>query len=445
MKTSLYTALAAAFLLASGPVHSGACTEAVLLPKGEIPSTCGAMVMTMAHDRSDRPYLYVANKEAGLKIYHVADPAAPALAATVPITAFESLDVMSLSQAGNRVFLALGNHFTNPMKAGMAIVDVADPSSPVLLDYHVVPGSSSGAGVVKVEDGYAYLGAMKSGLVILDVSDPKDIKQVSQFMPDIDWPAKNPNANFYNARGLEVRQGKVYLAFDAGGLRIIDAQDRAKPREIGRFANPALHIPINLPRAYNNLVLDGTRAYVAVDYCGMEILDVSDAASISLTGWWNPQGCPENNWFTSPIHANEIQYSPGCKRLFISTGKNDLDMVDVSDPAKPASCGWFGGPANNRGTWGVSLWKERIYLSYVCTMGIPFASDWTGVKILVQDAQCTVGIRPTWDSRRVRAYGPELQGRAGLAVFDLEGRKVDPEAVSLPTGIYLGRDGNQGP
>ncbi len=58
---------------------------------------------------------------------------------------------MNLSQYGNYLHLALGNSFTNPQKAGMAIVDVTNPEAPIVTDYYSVPGSGSGGGIVKVE------------------------------------------------------------------------------------------------------------------------------------------------------------------------------------------------------------------------------------------------------------------------------------------------------
>jgi hypothetical protein len=233
-----------------------------------------------------------------------------------------------------------------------------------------------------------YLGAMKHGLILLDVSDKTDIQFVSQFVPDLAFPDPNPDPSKINARGMQVRDGIIYLCYDAGGLRIINATDPQNPAEIGRFANPELN---GLPRAYNNVVLNDGLAYVAVDYCGLEILDVSDTAQISLTGWWNPWNCQSNpfNWFSSPGHTNELAFLPGCGLLFIASGKSDLHVLDVSDPAQPDSCGFFGGVDNSIGTWGVSLWQRRVYLSYICNfLPFPFPSDWTGVKMLDLDADC---------------------------------------------------------
>lgn len=382
-KRRIFTKVISMILICVGFQATGQnCSNANLQLQSEIPSICSLMTLATQKDVLNRPFLYVANKEAGLTIYDVSDLANPFFVNGISISLFANLHVMNVSQEGNYLYLALGNHFTNPQQAGMAIIDVTSPFFPFMTDYYVVTTSASGAGIVKTSGNYAFLGAMQSGLVILDISDKYDIQFVSQFIPDINYPASNPDPAKYNARGMEVKDDLVYLCYDAGGLRIINCSDKFNPVETGRYANPALFLPFNLPRAYNNIVVNDTLVYVAVDYCGMEILNVSDTAYITLQGWWNPYNCPGNNWFTSPSHANEIQYDPDCRLLFLSTGKSDAIVIDVSNPSNPDSCNYFGGVNNNIGTWGVSRFNNELYLSYICTFGIPFPSNYTGVKIL---------------------------------------------------------------
>lgn len=364
------------------PVYSQNCSSIDLQWKSDISSTCNFMVMTMMHDDLNRPYLYVANKEAGLKIYDISAITTPVLVATISTTLFDTLDVMNVSQSGNFLFLTLGNTFTNPQQGGMAIVDITNPLIPFVTDFYKVPSSTSGGGIVKVEGNYAYLGAMKSGLVILDVTDKSNIQFVSQFVPAINYPPiTSPNPNYYNARGMEVKNSIVYLCYDGGGFRIINCTNKLSPIETGRWCNPVMYTPLDHPKAYNNIIIEDSLAYLAVDYCGMEIINIADTSNIMLTGWWNPYNCPNNNWFSSPVHSNEIQYNKNCKQIFLSTGKSDMMVIDVSNPSFPDSCNNYGGVSNNLGTWGVGLYQNEIYLSYICAI-VPFSSNWTGVKIL---------------------------------------------------------------
>ncbi len=359
------------------------CCDLNFQLRSEIPSTCFNISMTMLHDQSDRPYLYVANKDGGLKIYDLSALSAPVEVKTIPISLLNGLHVMNLEQSGNYLYLALGNHFTSSQSPGIAIIDVTDPKSATVAGKWKFGKNDGGAGIVKVQGEYAFLGAMKHGLLILDVSNNSDIKLVSQFVPDINFPDKKPDAKKVNARGMQIADDVVYLCYDAGGFRTINITNKQMPFEEGRFSNPELN---GKPRAYNNVIVNGVYAYVTVDYCGLEVLNVSDPKSIKMTSWWNPYNCQSGllKWFSSPGHMNEIGYNKECKLLFVSSGKSDLHVLNVSHPNKPDSCAYYGGVNNEIGTWGVSTYKDQVYLSYVCSF-IPFASNWTGVKILTYD------------------------------------------------------------
>ena len=352
----------------------------------DIPSTCGEMTMTMLADQLGRNYLYVANKMGGLKIWDMTEPQMPDQVAGVPVSWLNDLEVISLSQEGVYLYLALGNIFNNDQLSGMAIIDVSEPVNPMVSDVWDSYGLYGGAGIVKADGDYAYLGAMGNGLVVLDISNKSNIVFLSQFVPDISFPDPNPDPPKYNARGMAVKNGLVYLCYDAGGLRIIDVSDKMNPVEVGRYSNPALN---GLPRAYNNIILENNLAHIAIDYCGLEILDVSDPSQINQVGWWNPWDCQSNplNWFSSPGHTNEMAYNPDCQTIFLSTGKSDLYAVDISDPTQPDSCFSYGGVSNNIGTWGVSAFDNNIFLSYICAI-VPFVSNWTGVKILSYENNC---------------------------------------------------------
>lgn len=410
------------------------CINLNIQHRADIASTCPFMVMTMIHDQQNRPYLYVANKEAGLKIYDISTITTPSLVAAVPTTLFDTLDVMNLSQAGNYIYLAIGNHFNSNQESGMAIIDVSNPLSPTVTDYWKLTSSTGGSGIVKTEGNYAYLGAMGNGLIILDISNKSNIVYLSQFKPDINYPTASPNPALYNARGMEIKNDIVYLCYDAGGLRIINTSVKTAPLETGRFSNPVMN---GLPRAYNNLILDDSLVYITVDYCGLEVLNVSDTSNITLTGWWNPYNCPGNNWFSSPVHANEIQYEKTCKRLFISTGKSDLYVLDVSNPTLPDSCNFYGGVSNNIGSWGVGLYLDQIYLSYVCAL-IPFASNWTGVKILNYNNTCLAGVNEQLYNTNLFSIVKNNESNIEL----LFTKELMNQNITIRVFDYLGRDIN---
>ena len=430
------------------------CSDLNIKLTSEIKSSCNALPMTMLHDQLDRPYLYIANKEGGLKIYNISNIEKPYIVDSIKTTTFESLDVMNLHQDGNFLYLALGNSFSSNQKSGMAIIDITSPENISLLDYYIVPNSTSGGGVIKTEGNYAYLGAMQNRLQILDISDKKDIKFISQFLPSISFPpVANPDKAKYNARGMDVKNGIVYLCYDAGGIRIINCTDKLHPRQTGKWCNPAMYTPLDHPKAYNNVVLRDSLLYVTVDYCGVEVINIKDTHNIKLQSWWNPYHCPNNNWFTSPSHTNELVIDTLAKRLFMSTGKSDMIVLDISNPNQLDSCNYFGGASNNIGTWGINRYKNQVYLSYICTFGIPFVSNWSGVKIVtyqentnlldeVNSAPFTIFPNPS-DGKINVTFDPTKENT--ITVFSLLGERIHEERYHqesidlrfLRNGIYL--------
>ena len=376
-------------LLLLAGYHSGAFAQGCdLTSRSDIPSVCSAITMTMQHDNLDRPYLYVANKEAGVVVFDVADIEAPAQVSSIPATDLDSLHVMNIHQDGNFLYASLGNHFVTGQESGMAIIDVTDPESPVLKDSWKLDGSVGGGGIVKTAGDYAYLGAMRNGLIILDISDKENVSMVSQYIPELLFP-DTPEVNKVNARGMQIRDDIVYLAYDAGGLRILDCTDKSNISEIGRYANPAIN---GLPRAYNNLEIEDTLLYVTIDYCGLEIISIADPTNPKLMSWWNPWNCPGNNWFRSTGHTNEMAFDRSCRTIFMSTGKSEIYAVDVSDPLTPFVCTSFGDTSNLYGTWGVSRYEDRLYASYICSPGLPFLSLWTLVRSFSYDrSDCATG------------------------------------------------------
>jgi hypothetical protein len=453
-------------ILALQNVWAQNCSDFTITPVGRIASNCTEMTMTMRHDNTGKPFLYVAQKEGGLKIYDVSAITSPQLVKTIPITDLQELHVMNLSQQGNYLYLALGNSFVwnNTQNPGMAIIDVSNPSIATVTAVYKYPGEKGGGGIVKVEGDYAYLGAMVHGLVILDVSDKHNIKYVSEFLPDRNFPvtlSQLSDSIKYNVRGMEVRNGIVYACDDAGGFRIINTVDKLHPIETGRYSNPSVDAR---PRAYNNLVVSDTIAYVAVDYCGVEVLNVADISNVKLLSWYNPWDCDvasKNNWFNSNGHSNEIEYDANCHRLFLSAGRTDLLVVNAEDPFHLDSCATYGVASDDSATWGVSIYQKQIYISNICAV-VPFQSGWTGVRIL-EYTPCSQDVPQIFAAEDIKVYpNPATQHSSvsivgafsgvkslSVAITNIAGqvinvpyttiqdRAIDLDLTSVRDGIYL--------
>ncbi len=383
MKNKIITCLLFIFLF---PLKSSAQCPGSLTHDWDIPMTFPNQTLTCLHDLN-KNYLYVAGKEQGLLIYDLSTINSPVLALAIPNDLLLNLDVNSLTQDGNYLYLALGNIFDESEHSAMAIIDISIPASAYVTDTWEFNGFS-GAGIVKVQGDFAYLGAMQNGLIILDVANKYNIQFVSQYIPDLSFPSANPDTLKYNARGMEIIGDILYLCFDAGGLRIINIHDKQNPVETGRYCLPFLNTH---PRAYNNIVMDDSLAYITIDYCGLEILNVGDTSNITQVGWWNPWDCAtaSNWWLNSRGHTNELRYVKDCKLIFISTGKSQINVVDVSNPSAPDSCTMYGTQADLQGTWGLDVYQDKIFACYIFVpLGIPFQSNWAGVKMISWNNAC---------------------------------------------------------
>ncbi len=342
--------------------------------------TPGQLPQAIVIDPRDQGLLYVALKSGGVAAWMGDGQTAPQTLAVVSTAALGGLDAMSLALVDGRLYVALGDFFAaNGSRAGLAILDVGDPRQLRVLGLWTAGAITKGAAAVVVEGRYAYLGAMNEGVKIFDISDPSAPRLISTFQPDPNYPRRNPTAVQYpNARGLAIVGHRLFVADDAGGLRVVDVGAPSAPREIGRYSNSRMG---SKQQAYNNLVVDGNRVYAAVDYAGLEILDITNVASIRQLGWWNPWRAETlgNIWFNSAGHTNQIAYDATRRLVYLSAGDSELQVVDVANPFVPRLAAEHGEIRNNLGVWGLTLGESEVYLTYMQAV-VPFVGTWAGVR-----------------------------------------------------------------
>lgn len=347
-------------------------------------STSPFQPLSAAQDSLQRPYLYIAQQEGGLLILDISDSKRPTKVGGIPTAQFSGLAVTYVAQKDDQLYVALGKFLAaEGSKSGLAVVSVTDPRRPTVTSIWTSDSIARGSSSVLIDGNYVYLAAMSAGVYLFDISNPGQIRLLSSIQPDVNFPKPDPNKVEYpNARGMAIYNGLLFLAYDAGGLRVIDVTDKSNPKEIARYINAGV---TGKQQAYNNVVINWPYAYAAIDYCGMEILNIQDVQNIQQVSWWNPWNCqsPSNIWFNSPGHTNQLAFDKDRNLVYLSAGDSELQMVDVSDASRPHLVGKFGEPKDGLGVWGITVSNGMIYLSYVQTL-IPFKSNWSGIKAISQ-------------------------------------------------------------
>jgi hypothetical protein len=364
---------------------------------------------------------YLATSGSGLQIVDIHDPAHPTLLGSYD-TPMDTYNATRVRVEGNRAYVAA----TYAGFAGVQTLDVSDPAHPALLggmngvqglqeiqvaggwvsalsasDWQLIDWRTAAHAVphgrypviayaedIEVQAGRAYIASeYGGGLQIVDISAPESLMQIGSY------------AQIY-ASSLEVRDNLAYVTdpIANGGLHIIDISTVSNPVRIGHFDNWYREWDVQLV---------GDLAYVAAEKDGLLILDVSDPVSPTLRG---ANTTPEN---TAYLHIEgQVAYALDNRALggspnvfytmdiadpsnpailgsyedsatidvargmdvanniaYIPTGQS-LQMLDVSDPARPTRRGSYNVPS-----WGVRVIGTRAYVTTSSGLDIVDVSD----------------------------------------------------------------------
>ena len=232
---------------------------------------------------------YVADRQSGLQIINIANPASPTL-----IGSYDTPDeAYGVAISGTRAYVAdnLG---------GLQIIDVSNPASPTLLGSYDTAGNCFGVAVVgKI----AYVADQAAGLQIIDVSNPASPALIGSY--DTSGSVMN----------VFVSGGVAYVADSNGGLLILNVANPASPTLIGTYSTPGPAMDV---------AVVGTTAYVAAFDSGLQILNVSNPASPTLIGSLNTPGNAQG----VAVEGN---------RVCIGDDLGGLQIIDVSNPSSPTS------------------------------------------------------------------------------------------------------------
>jgi hypothetical protein len=269
-----------------------------------------------------RDYAYVADDWAGLRVVDVSDPTTPVEVGVYDTPGdAESVYVTggpSTGRRGEPVEPSGRRHAYVVDGFGLRVVDVSDPAAPVGVGAYDTPGLALD---VHVTDGPSTGPSTGSG-----GTSGRRYAYVSDWVSglrvvDVSDPSTPVEVGAYDtpgfARGVYVAGGYAYVADGGAGLRVVDVSNPAAPLEVGTY---------NTPGTAEGVYVAGRYAYMADGGSGLRVVNVSDPTAPVEVGAYNMPG-DTTEIYVAGSHAYVIADEAG------------LRVVDVSDPTAPVEIG----------------------------------------------------------------------------------------------------------
>lgn len=242
------------------------------------------------------------------------------------------------------------------------------------------------------------------------------------------------------------------VAYDAGGLRMLDVSDKYAPVEISKYVNWDLEYVAQ--SAYNNVLIVDHYAYVTLDYCGMEVVDIATAA-MENKYWFNPWDCDTLNWNGRPGHTNGIAHEEYSDVLFVSGGDSELLIFDILARTEPRLVGSYAHVGDSIVAWSLDVWGNNVMLALVNNeaFGVPYYSNIGGIMSLALAFDYEIGIDEPYTENGYYIYPNPANDQLHISgditqcsycLHALDGRTIFSgicaESIScsdLPTGLFL--------
>ena len=235
-------------------------------------------------------YAYVADRDE-LVILNIEDPSNPILVGnyTTDGSAF------GVAISGNYVYVA-------DYDEGLVILNIEDPANPTLAGSNDTDGTAYG---VTISGNYAYVADMDNGLVILNIEDPTN--------PTLEG-SYDTNGS---ARVVAISGNYVYVADYDEGLVILNIEDPANPTLVGSYDTdgPAQGVAVL-----------GNYVYVADSSNGLVILNIEDPANPTLAGSYDTDGSAQG----VAVLGNYA---------YVADDYNGLVIINIEDPNNPTLSG----------------------------------------------------------------------------------------------------------
>ncbi len=262
-------------------------------------------------------------------------------------------------QGAADIFVTNGLAFLAQGSSGLAILDVSNPGSPVMLGGYNTPGDAL---AVQVSGGLAFVADGSAGLQILSVTNPSNPIRLGSY----DTPGK--------AQDVFVRSNLAFVADGSAGLLILKVENPALPSLVGGFStnlnaksvclgsnflcigssssspgiclldisDPALPVELGrVPTSWYALAARDTSVFVA-SRDGLKVYDVRDPARPILAGSFSDNSCYRSVSVFDVQVLGDLAYA-----VVANGGSTSLLVLDVRDPRDLVPVGYHALPAGS--------------------------------------------------------------------------------------------------
>ncbi len=213
--------------------------------------------------------LYVASASRGVLVFDIHEPSHPQFVRSLPE---DSIDVHTVLVEADRLYAMSPDPHSETL-----LFDISQPLAPALLQRFTAPGGDTTG---FVHDAFAYQGRLyinhwDLGYVIADVSNPAQVRQVGRYR----YAHQSSHANAvgtFAGRTVAFEGGESYDAH----LRVLDVSNPAHVVKVGEFH-------LRPQSSIHNMVLVGSRLYVAWYQEGVRVLEVSEPSQPQQRAYFN--------------------------------------------------------------------------------------------------------------------------------------------------------------
>jgi hypothetical protein len=201
---------------------------------------------------------FVADNAGGLTVVDVSSSSSPSVVTSFPLTGI-ALDV---DVSGSMAAVSTG---LSERQAGLEIIDITDPAAPALLGRVEVAGLGYGVAatidgetVYLIRAGYYWFPQDQHyvGLEIVDISSPSEPQLLGG------TPLRLPTDTLAHSYGVCVLGSQAICGSGDGGLNFVDAENPSHPFYLGY-----------IPMTAEDVVMDGDYFYIAAREYGLIVVD----------------------------------------------------------------------------------------------------------------------------------------------------------------------------